>query len=216
VLCDELIEPNRGICTACEPDLPRLKFEICQRCGREKEECMCSNFRYYYEGIYAPFYYEGKLAKSIRNFKFNANIQNAHFFADEIASYLKKQIAVEEIDLITCVPLSKKSMKARGYNQSALLAKELAQSLDLIFSDKIILKIYETPAQHTLSVSHRRGNLAGVFELGGKADIKGKTVLLCDDIATTGTTINECAKMLLLGGAHKVYCATVAVTKRRR
>ncbi|HOO26700.1 MAG TPA: double zinc ribbon domain-containing protein, partial [Clostridiales bacterium] len=109
VLCDELIEPNRGICTACEPDLPRLKFEICQRCGREKEECMCSNFRYYYEGIYAPFYYEGKLAKSIRNFKFNANIQNAHFFADEIASYLKKQIAVEEIDLITCVPLSKKS-----------------------------------------------------------------------------------------------------------
>ncbi|HRT82434.1 MAG TPA: hypothetical protein P5127_04675, partial [Oscillospiraceae bacterium] len=91
---------------------------------------MCSNFRYYYEGIYAPFYYEGKLAKSIRNFKFNANIQNAHFFADEIASYLKKQIAVEEIDLITCVPLSKKSMKARGYNQSALLAKELAQSLD--------------------------------------------------------------------------------------
>ncbi len=216
IICGELLPPAMGVCRACEQALPRLGLDICQRCGREKDECMCGNFRYYYEGIYAPFYYEGKLAKSIRNFKFNANIQNAHYFAEEIASYIKKHISAEKIDLITCVPLSKKSMKARGFNQSALLAKELSPLLQAAFKNDMILKIYETPAQHTLSLSHRRGNLAGVFELANKEEIKGKTVLLCDDIATTGTTINECAKMLLLGGAKKVYCTTIAVTKRKK
>ncbi|NLP48783.1 MAG: ComF family protein [Clostridiales bacterium] len=213
-LCEQVTAPDIGVCKACQKDLPFISGSICHKCGREKEECLCGGFICFYEGIYSPFYYEGALAKSIGGFKFRGKVQNAHYYAQEMAAFLDKFLCVESLDLVTCVPLSKKSRNKRGYNQSSLLARQVAAYLGKACNDKALIKIYETPAQHSLPSLERRGNLIGAFEADKKSDLSGKTVLLCDDIATTGATLNECAKTLLLGGAKKVVCATVAVTKK--
>ena len=76
-------------------------------------------------------------------------------------------------------------------------------------------KIYETEKQHGLNYYLRRGNLTGVFDSDSPGEIKDKTILLCDDISTSGETLNKCAKMLWLYGAKDVYCITLALTKMR-
>jgi len=78
-----------------------------------------------------------------------------------------------------------------------------------------LVKLYETRAQRTLKAGERSGNLAGVFDVTDPRRVRGKTVLLCDDIITTGTTLNECARMLLLNGAEEVLCLTAAATKMK-
>jgi ComF family protein len=185
-------------------------------CGRGKSECLCRNYRFYYSGLAAPFYYEGVIGKSIRNFKFRGRIGYAGFFAHEMADTVNKQFAGKSFDLIVCVPLTKKSYKIRGYNQSFLLAKEIAAVLNIEIRSDLLVKLYDTPAQHTMTSSMRRGNLAGVFDVAEPDFAKGKTILICDDVATTGSTINECAKMLLLYGAKEVCCITAAVTRKAK
>ena len=78
------------------------------------------------------------------------------------------------------------------------------------------MKIYETDKQHGLKHYLRKGNLTGVFDVKNPDDVAGKTILLCDDISTTGETLNECAKMLWLYGAKEIYCISVALTKAKK
>ncbi len=214
VLCTQVITPEKDACANCLKDLPRVLPPVCIKCGRGKSECLCRNYRFYYSGLTAPFYYEGVIGKSIRNFKFRGKTGHADFFAKEMTVAVKNQFAGKNFDLITCVPLTKNSYKIRGFNQSFLLAKAIGGALNIEISGDLIVKIYDTPAQHTMTSSMRRGNLAGVFDVARPDVVKGKMILLCDDVATTGSTINECAKMLLLYGAKEVCCVTAAVTRK--
>ena len=216
-ICNRVITPATDACTDCrQGELPRVFPPVCQMCGRGKSECLCRNYRFYYSGLAAPFYYEGVIGKSIRNFKFRGKTGNAGFFAHEMANTVKKQFAGKGFDLIACVPLTKNSYRIRGFNQSFLLAKEIGAVLNIETSRDLLIKLYDTPAQHTMTSSMRRGNLAGVFDVTKPELVKGNTILICDDVATTGSTINECAKMLLLYGAKEVCCITAAVTRKAK
>lgn len=215
-LCDRVITPEKDVCIDCRKDLPRVLPPFCTKCGRGKNECLCRSYRFYYSGLTAPFYYEGAIGKSIRNFKFRGKTGNADFFAREMAVAVKNQFAGKSFDLITCVPLTKNSYRIRGFNQSFLLAKAIGGILSIEINGDLLVKIYDTPAQHTMTSSMRRGNLAGVFDVDRPDFVKGKTILLCDDVATTGSTINECAKMLLLYGAKEVCCVSAAVTRKAK
>ena len=116
-------------------------------------------------------------------------------------------------DMVTFVPLSEKSYSERGYNQSELLAKEVAKNLSVSFQP-LLKKIRETEKQHLLSASKRRTNLENAFCLNGNADIiNGKTIILCDDIKTTGYTFYICSEMLLKSGAKDVYCLSAAISE---
>lgn len=213
-LCGKVITPDLDACNECKNDLPYVFPPVCIKCGRGKDECLCRNYRFYYTGLAAPFYYESTVAISIRHLKFRGKIQNACFFAKEMADTVRTRFAGKRFELIACVPLTKTGLKLRGFNQSSLLAKEIGKILNIETSDDLLVKIYDTPAQHTMTSSMRRGNLAGAFDVGKPELVKGKTILLCDDVATTGSTINECAKMLLLYGAEEVCCITAAVTRK--
>lgn len=215
-LCGKVIIPAAYVCKDCEETVARVLPPVCILCGRGKEECLCRNFRFYYSGLVAPFYYEGSVRRCIHQFKFYGKTQHARMLGKAMGDTVIREFAEKEFDFITGVPLTQKSLKSRGFNQSDLLANEVGKVLGIKPVHNLLAKIYDTPAQHTINSSMRRGNLAGVFDVVNPSLIKNKTVLICDDVATTGSTINECSKMLLLSGAKEVYCVTAAVTGKAR
>lgn len=215
-LCGKVIIPAAYMCKDCEENVPRVLPPLCLLCGRGKNECLCKNFRFYYSGLVAPFYYEGAVRRCIHRFKFYGKTQNARMLGKAMADTVIREFVGKEFDFITGVPLTKKSLKSRGFNQSNLLANEVGKVLEIKPVHDLLVKIYDTPAQHTMNSSMRRGNLVGVFDVSDPSLIKNKTILICDDVATTGSTINECSKMLLLRGAKAVYCVTAAVTGKAR
>ena len=213
--CDRLVAGDRAFCDDCLENLPRIEGDICSSCGREKKECTCRNKANYYNAIAAPFYFEGELRRGIHRFKFRSAVSNSKAYAAEMAKTISERFAGVSYDYITEVPVGKKSLRERGFNQCSLLAKEISGITGIPYKKGILKKIYETGKQHGLNYYLRRGNLTGVFDSDFPEEIKDKTILLCDDISTSGETFNECSKMLWLYGAKEIYCISTALTKKR-
>lgn len=210
--CGRVVSASEAACPECEKMLPRVVGEVCPRCGREKSVCVCGKAEKYYERLVAPFYFEGIVRKGIHVFKFRNGPQNARAYAEEMAKTVKERYAGIKFDFITEVPTTKKSLRSRGYSQERLLARELSKPLGIERKSGLLVKLYETKKQQGLNRLLRSGNLTGVFDVSDPDAVKGKTVLLCDDVSTSGETLNECAKTLWLYGAESVFCVTVALT----
>ena len=142
------------------------------------------------------------------------NVYTVGMATQGLANYLKKNFAGVQFDFVCCVPLSESSLKRRGYNQSALLAKEIAKELGMPFEEKLLSRPFQGKEQKTLGGIERFGGVIGAFDCAENKITENAAVLLCDDISTTGATLNECAKLLLLRGADKVYCVSAAITKK--
>ena len=122
---------------------------------------------------------------------------------------LKSADILESIDIITYIPMGKKDMNRRGYNQTKLIAKELT-GITGVKNVSLLKKVRETKEQKTLGAADRRKNLNNAFEFKFREDIKGKTVLIIDDVCTTGSTLSEAARILKKAGAGKVIAAAFA------
>ena len=213
--CGKVIPADSLMCPKCEKALPRIEKEICVRCGREKAFCSCRGERYHTCTV-APFYYEGIVQTGVRLFKFRNFPQNYEAYAYEVAEAIRKRLPDKKFDLIVSVPITEKSVRKRGYDQAYLIAEKLGEHLSVECRKDVLVKIYETKTQHSLNSMFRRGNLLGVFDVVDRKAVEDKTILLCDDISTSGETFNECAKMLWLNGAKEVCCAAVALTKSQK
>ncbi len=200
------------MCADCEKNLPRISGVSCRKCGREKDKCSCKGAEKYFDSIAAPFYFCGCVRKGIHAFKFRKSLRNNEAYAEEMAKTVSEKFGDITFDFITEVPMTRKSIRQRGYNQCFWLAKGLSEKLGIEHKPDTLVKLYETGKQHVISFYLRKGNLTGVFDVGNPDEIEGKTILLCDDISTSGETLNECAKMLWLYGAKEIYCVTVALT----
>ncbi len=132
------------------------------------------------------------------------------YFAKALAKELKEQWNVR-FDGIVYVPVTKLKKRTRGYNQSQLLAKALGKELHLPVIDGGLVRLFDTVDLHRSEGINRKGCVFGVFE-ADPALVANKTLLLVDDVITSGATMNECAKMLLLADANAVYGATIAAT----
>ena len=177
------------------------------------ERCDCSKKKHYYKYICAPFYYEGAAARAIWNLKFNNKTRFSKLLANDMAKCFQNHYAGYSFDACTFVPVSAEDFKKRGYNQAELLAKDFCEITQLKYMD-LLVKEFSTRSQHKLSKIERTGNLVGTISLRPGADINNMRILLIDDIKTTGETLNECAKMLLIAGAAEVFCLTVAITDK--
>ena len=135
--------------------------------------------------------------------------------AREMTNKINESFCDINFDFVTFVPLSKRRYRKRGYNQAELLALKIADRLSIPCL-KSLNKIRETETQRGASAKERRVNLFGAFDLVDGFDIDGKTVLLVDDVKTTGSTLNECSEILKAYGAKAVYCSVFAVTKRKK
>lgn len=204
------------MCRKCESELPRISGVICPKCAREKDKCNCKGAENYFNSIAAPFYFEGCVRHGVHIFKFRNGFRNYEAYSLEMADTVRQRFSDIEFDFITEIPMTRKSIKKRGYNQSSYLAKGISESLGIEYKTDVISKIYETKKQHNIGYILRKGNLTGVFDVKNPSKVKDKTILLCDDISTTGETFNECAKMLWLYGAKEIYCIALAVTKYKK
>lgn len=214
--CGCVIASNRLMCFECENNLPRINGDICNKCGREKKICSCKGAETYYTSLIAPFYFDGNVRKGIHAFKFRRSPDNAEAYCVEMADTIRKRLPCVNFDIVTEVPISDKSIRERGYSQCSLLAKGVSDLCGIEYKSGLFIKLYETQKQHGLPYYKRRGNLAGVFDVSDPECVRDKTILICDDVSTTGETLNECAKMLWLYDAKEVYCVACALTKPKK
>ncbi len=210
--CRRVIPCEAAICESCRADLPVIVPPLCPHCGAAKADCTCRARRRMTERVAAPFYYEGKARQAVRNLKFNRHPDAAEFLSAAMAETVRREYGACLFDTVIPVPVSQETRRRRGYNQSALLASGLASRLCLPMEEALV-KLWDAPPQRQLPADRRSGNVFGVFDRVPDADVSGRTLLLVDDIATTGATLDECAKMLKLYGAREVYAVTAAVSR---
>ena len=216
VFCDELMPPTDNLCDRCAESLPWIKGDVCPECGSKKEDCRCGrNHGNYYDGVASVFYYKDNVRECIHRFKFHGNKYAYKELGALMAKRVKECYGDKEFDYIAYVPMDKKRKRKRGYNQSELLAMQVAEELKLPFGRNLVEKIFPTDVQHECTEIERKGNLLGAFDINSEYDIEGKTILLVDDVKTSGSTLNECGKMLYLRGADKVFCLTAAVVNSK-
>ena len=225
-----LIFPEKLKCMLCGEDVKDFDNDpICDDCKREEIfnnsqiRCKICDQPFYGEGNYcenckthqksfdkatSPFIYTGKIRSAILKFKSN----NARYLAYPMAKLMAKRLENEnmlDFDLIIPVPMSEKSFKKRGYNQALLLANELGKILNKPVIDDLLLKVKETKHQKDLNFLSRQENLSSAFELRDKQEIKGKSILIVDDILTTCATVNSCSNTMSKY-VQKIYIVTFA------
>jgi ComF family protein len=156
-----------------------------------------------YARVIAYGLYEGVLKEAISRFKFYGLRRLSRPLGG-----LLPNLPIPEADAIVPVPLTAKGLRQRGFNQSLLIARVVSKKTGIPLNIDTLFKIKETPPQVGLSASERHKNLAGAFEV--KGDLKGKRILLVDDVVTTGATAAACSKALLKAGAQEINVLTIA------
>ena len=158
----------------------------------------------------APFRYDGEVRRSILRFKFEGRDHYAGAYGEIMARTAALELA-DEFDLVTWVPVSKKRRQERGYDQSELLARAVCRVWN-VEAVSTLKKVHHNAAQSGMeSAEQRRANVLGVYETADRERFAGKRLLLVDDILTTGSTVSEAARVLLLAGAEKVSVLTLAM-----
>ncbi len=213
----ELNKPSRsGLCDECYEKLRKNDGRICISCGRpfdsETDYCLgCQNNERYFEFCRSPLVYEGIAKELIHAFKFkNKRYLGKYFVGFMIDTYLDNPF---NIDVVVPVPISKKRYIERGYNQSEILAKDFASRLNLDYDDSLLVKVKETKNQVGLGRRERIENLKDSFSASN--EVKGKVVLLIDDVLTTASTVNECSRELLKKGAKSVEVITATSVEEK-
>lgn len=199
-------------CESCEMELEECRFvgKVCKKCGNEKEYCECSKYNYLFSGTVAPFKNLGVARDGVYGLKFCNRPYAADYFGTEMAKRFKCVFPNVKPDFICIVPSYRKLLSKRDYDYVLLLAKSVSKELGVPLKHKMLKKIKQTEKQHKLTYEQRKSNIKGVFK--ATVSLNGETVLLIDDIKTTGYTLNECAKQLRLAGAQSVYTATALLT----
>lgn len=198
-------------CIFCNNLLGKNETDLCHNCQKIAPEISYTKSTVPFIAHWtAIWYYKENVRKSLHRFKFGKARRYANAYARQLALKLLQTDWFCNCDMVTWVPISLQRKLKRGYDQSALLAKALAEELD-IEAVQALKKIRHTIPQSSLSkAEQRRANILGAYKVLNKAQIAGKRILLLDDVITTGATASECAKTLLVAGAKEVVFAAVA------
>ncbi len=198
-------------CEECQNKVTLVGPQICPKCGNFNNDgklCpTCSASPPPYQALRSWGIFIGPLREAIHRLKYQHDIGLAEALANHLI-YLYHSTGWE-VDLIAPIPLSYSRQLERGYNQSALLARPLAQITHVGYQPKTVARIRNTPSQVGLKARERVENVREAF-LSESAIVAGKRILLVDDVATTGATISECARAVLKAGAGAVYGLTLA------
>ena len=202
-----------AICDKCIKNLTIIPPPTCAICGGEisgkGKVCIeCKGREFAFTRNYSIFVYADMVRKMIIDFKQNGHKAIGEMFAYFIEDKCDDILVKNNIDIIIPVPISEERLKERKFNQSEVLCSRL------LLTNKVdvnaLIRVKPTPHQTGLSRSNREENLKDAFVVANKKNIKGKTVLLVDDIYTTGSTLNACSKILKNSGANEVITLTLA------
>ncbi len=211
-VCGKEIFDGKYFCDDCLKKLPYNDAAKCSHCGRKTvapvEYCTtCSNTLVSFDKGRSAFCYEKPINALIKKLKYNGKKYLAEVFAHYLSLvYFKSYFSC---DLVTFVPMTEKAEKKRGFNQSELLATKFAKSVSLPV-ERTLIKVKETERQAKLNRKDRLKNLSDVFRVSDRKTVKDKTVLVVDDVSTTGATAEAVASKLKKAGAKQVFILTVA------
>jgi ComF family protein len=169
----------------------------------------CRNAPPVFEQARSFGWYSEKLRRLILEYKFRRQAQLHVPLGDLLATACRRWYRLQDIDVVTCVPLHRRRLRARGFDHTLLLARRLARSIDKPCRN-FLKKSRHTPAQSGLDLPQRARNISGSITAGRMKPFQDLNVLLVDDIYTTGATVAECARILLNGGVKKVQVLTLA------
>ncbi|MFB3925901.1 MAG: ComF family protein [Syntrophales bacterium] len=217
--CDSLIKEGDGgpFCERCISKIHFIKSPICPRCGipfragGSDHLCgECIRTRQYFTMARSVGLYETALLNAIHRFKYGKSTAAGKALGKIMALFDFPGLEMRRFSVIMPVPLHPDRLRERGFNQSLILAREIAghHCLPLDFTS-LKRKRYTEP-QIGLGKDARSPNVRGAFEVGGKENISGRKVVLVDDVYTTGSTVRECARTLLGNGAEEVAVLTLA------
>ena len=216
-LCDGLLKPSeQGVCKACMPDLIRIRPPYCMKCGKElsnESETFCADCKVHthvFESGRALFLYNDAMKKSIYRFKYDNRKEYAAFYGRALAGELGDWIRSLSPACIIPVPLHEKRLKKRGYNQAELIGATLSGLVSVPLRNDLLVRCTDTKKQKELNVSGREKNLKKAFKTT-QNNVKLDTVLLIDDIYTTGATMDAAAACLRAAGVGQVYSLSLSI-----
>ncbi len=220
--CQALVEPQESFCTVCRKFIQPIESPLCLCCGipfttAAGPDHLCSRcqshpppFRQarswarYHSGETTPH----PLSEAIQSFKYHRNLSAGKTLASLGATYFP--LESQAYDLIVPVPLHLDRLRWRGFNQALILARAISRARQIKVDPFLLERTRPTVPQTQLSVSERRANVRSAFAVVAPERLKGKRVLLVDDVYTSGATIEECAKVLCHAGAEIVDVFTLA------
>lgn len=206
IFCKQILSTEKDIevCDLCYKKIPFInekqsndRIKVSPKGNIDYTICLCK--------------YESIIKSSLIRFKFYEKPSYYRTFAKLLANKIKNMTNLDTIDIIISVPLHKKKKAQRGYNQSLLISRQLAKELCVIERSKLIKRIRNTDSQSLLKKKRERYlNVKDAFSVNNADSLVNKTVLLVDDISTTGFTLEECAKVLKRAGAKNIIGAVIA------
>ncbi|MER2095725.1 MAG: ComF family protein [Pseudomonas qingdaonensis] len=214
LLCDEPAQQSHPICVACEAELPWLE-ECCRTCAlplpmRGLTCGQCSRRPPAFTRVEAPWHYGFPVDALITRFKHQRQWPLGRLLAQLLGNWLAYRFAEDlpRPGLLLPVPLARRRLRERGFNQAAMLAQWLAGQLEIACEPRLLQRPQETAAQQGLTAKARKRNLRHAFALADSAAIRGQHVAIVDDVLTTGATAQALASLLRAAGATRVdvYC----------
>ena len=199
------------LCPDCRLALPRIKQPYCQRCGAPLAAgylcSACISYPMTIDGIRSVFRFEGTVRQAIHQFKYRHIKAMAGTLGQLLAEHLRSYPLTG--DVLMPVPLHPKRLRERGYNQAALLAKEINRITGVPVIDGLLVRQRDTVTQaRAANALERRANVRDAF--GCRQELDGRNMLLIDDVCTTGATLDACALALKAAGATSVWGLTAA------
>lgn len=201
----EILSPSSS-CSHCHKPLVSINPDnkICEECSRYRvNDAITRN--------YSAAVYDGNIKLLLFKLKFEKKKDVAKVLAMVIDKYLKQNKLKLPCDYLVPVPISDKRLSKRGYNQALLIANELAKLSNFRINDSLI-RHKSTEHLHSQTLNERKAVLSEAFSINESVNIRNKNIVILDDIFTTGTTVNECARILLSSGAKSVSSLTAART----
>lgn len=196
IFCRRLLaESEKGICRSCSLSLP--PDESPERKSKFFESCT------------ACYEYSGVVRGSLLRYKFNGASHYSELYGKLLAVRLFEH-GIEDFDLVTWVPVSRRRKRRRGYDQAELLARSVARELSLPVTATLEKFVDNPPQSQKASASERQANVRGVYRVIDVSAVKDKQILIIDDIVTTGATLSECGCTLKIAGAASVHCGAFA------
>ena len=211
IVCDRVLKMSEnGICGECANLVHKIVPPYCMTCGkqiRNEDEILCPDCRdtyHYYDEGRAMYLYDDAMKRSIYRFKYGGRCEYAKFYGEQLSFKFKEYLDHIAPDVLIPIPIHKKRLKKRGYNQAELIAAELSNRLKIPLCSNLLIRTDETLRQKDLNASERQNNLKKAFKTT-RNDVKLSTAVLIDDIYTTGATIDAAAAALKGIGVGKVY-----------
>ncbi len=199
------------LCANCEALLPRVLPPFCARCGDAVEtghlceRCRVSPLQI--ESVQSVVYFKGFIQEAVHHLKYDDHFALAEPLGGLMADYWTA--SAYPVDVVVPVPLHAERLCERGYNQAALLAREMARQVSLPLDDRTLVRNRATASQVKLNAAQRKDNVRDAFICVDER-LAGKRVLLIDDVCTTGSTLEACAAALYANGAQQVRALTLA------